>query len=1539
MLTHRHPNRFLMIAAIAAVLTVLSHASPARAQDAYFSLEGQFQNVTDTQSFLFGLTNSVGSAETLHFNTWSHFGGTNAAGDGVAGGGFDPVLSLFDGDGAAYGANDDGYIIDPLNPNRDAYLTWLTQAPNPAATGITTDPLPSDGYEVKLSAFGGTFPSPWATDLVAPAAKMVMTGLSATGGSTVDSLKFGTTGPGASSAVMNIAQLDTLNIANSLYVGNTGKGTLTSFGTVNSGFSVLGSDAGSEGSVTLTASGNWLGSTDVRIGSAGTGTLLIQGGAVGSFQGNAYLAYFGAGQGGVTVRDNGSLMFVAGDLEVGDGGVGTLNIQGGGWVNSSGVGSLSRDVIGDDPASNGTATVTGSNSLWDTDRLVVANNGDGTLRIEAGGRVNSASAEIGVTTLSANGDATVTGANSLWNIAGNLDVGTTQISLFSNAALTIENGGAVQVAGATTVNDTGKINLTGSTLKTGTLSAASPTNFNWTAGTLELTNSDVTLDSFFPDSVLGSTPTIGTGKALILSNNTGLGDLFVAKTGSASLTINGGGDVTANQVYVAYNSPGNADLNVTGVGSTLTVYGDLEVGDGGQGSMNVLSGGTVDSSTAGLIGRDVIGNDTSSFGTAVVSGAGSRWLTDDLIVGDSGTGTLHITVGGNVASQNVLIGQNNTGTVNVDGLGSLWQLGTLTVGSGPGGPGNVNLTNQAQIQSGSVTVGTDASNGNVTINGFVPGFGLRATWDVTGSMTLGSPGLGRGAVTVENAGLLNVSDSIDVTGSVDAAPSLTVRTNGEVNVANNLNIGKSGSVNLQDAGSRIQTGTFTANSGGAFNWTAGTLEISASELHLDSVNPDSVFGNALTVGAGMRLITSNPNLSAALDIGQVGSGVGSLTIVDGGTVDSFFVNLGEGNTTTGTALVSGLGSRWDILTDLRVGDRDSANGQLQIQNQAIVTAGYLMLGRDGTAHGELSVDGNGSQLTVNQRLDVGGGLTGGVWAAGGTGSLTVSNGGVVDVGSILRVWPGGTVNLLGSEINTHSFDAEPGSTVNHDDGTLIVDGGTFDPGVSNYTLDGAAPADLPVVQLINGASASLLGGSVTVGVTNRGRLEILSGSSVVLPEGELDISNGTGGSGEVVVDGQGSGLTTEAGLIVGGSGNGILRVRNGASVFDPASPFEPIAWRSNSTGLAEVVGAAPNGTPSTWTTNGILEVGLGGVGTLTIAGGGRVNALASATIAEAATTSSGSSATVDGSGPLGPSTWDITGSLYVGGDDGTVGSGGVGTLTVSNGGKVNASSNLHVWNTGSANVDPASRIDIGTGAGLAGKVNVLTNGTLSGSGQINADVFNDGGTVAPGASPGTLTITGDYDQTPAGRLEIELGGTAASLYDELNPTGLANLAGELALTIDSLFTPPIGNRFDIINTGLGVFGRFDSVLFPNIVAFPSRGLGLIYGSNTVSVSSALMGDLNFDGFVGIADLNIVLGNWNQNVDAGVWSFGDPSGDGFIGIEDLNTVLGNWNATWNASTPPEDRASATVPEPGTAVMLLLAAAPMLRRRGAKRQSGL
>ncbi len=86
----------------------------------------------------------------------------------------------------------------------------------------------------------------------------------------------------------------------------------------------------------------------------------------------------------------------------------------------------------------------------------------------------------------------------------------------------------------------------------------------------------------------------------------------------------------------------------------------------------------------------------------------------------------------------------------------------------------------------------------------------------------------------------------------------------------------------------------------------------------------------------------------------------------------------------------------------------------------------------------------------------------------------------------------------------------------------------------------------------------------------------------------------------------------------------------------------------------------------------------------------------------------------------------------------------------------------------------------------------------------------------------------------------------------------------------------------------------------------------------------IAGDINGDGFVGLDDLNFVLGNWNQNVTPGDESLGDLTNDGFVGLDDLDFILNNWNA---GSPPP---LASAVPEPASLGLMLVVGTTLLRR---------
>jgi hypothetical protein len=117
-------------------------------------------------------------------------------------------------------------------------------------------------------------------------------------------------------------------------------------------------------------------------------------------------------------------------------------------------------------------------------------------------------------------------------------------------------------------------------------------------------------------------------------------------------------------------------------------------------------------------------------------------------------------------------------------------------------------------------------------------------------------------------------------------------------------------------------------------------------------------------------------------------------------------------------------------------------------------------------------------------------------------------------------------------------------------------------------------------------------------------------------------------------------------------------------------------------------------------------------------------------------------------------------------------------------------------------------------------------GSLSGNGTITGSISNNA-TVSPGASPGLLTITGNYTEGPNSHLQIELGGTSAGVtYDQLAVGGAAKVAGALNVSYWNGFIPALGNVFTtlVCNARSGVF---------SLVQAPTNTLGTIYTAKSV----------------------------------------------------------------------------------------------------------
>jgi hypothetical protein len=202
-------------------------------------------------------------------------------------------------------------------------------------------------------------------------------------------------------------------------------------------------------------------------------------------------------------------------------------------------------------------------------------------------------------------------------------------------------------------------------------------------------------------------------------------------------------------------------------------------------------------------------------------------------------------------------------------------------------------------------------------------------------------------------------------------------------------------------------------------------------------------------------------------------------------------------------------------------------------------------------------------------------------------------------------------------------------------------------------------------------------------------------------------------------------------------------------------------------------------------------------------------------------------------------------------------------------------------------------------------------------GTFNGSLVNQGGTLAPGHSPGSTTIVGSYAQQSGAKLAIEVGGTSAgTTYDVVNITSIANIGGQLQLALLNWFVPGGSDTFTVLSAGSGLLGTFTNVANgQRLITLDSLGSFLVhYGSGSAFnpnqvvlssfVSAVLPGDFNFDGKVDAADYVV----WRK----GLGTTHTPNG------------FNVWRAHFGQTAGSGSSSAATVPEPASVWLLMMGA---------------
>ncbi len=1095
----------------------------------------------------------------------------------------------------------------------------------------------------------------------------------------------------------------TANVPNAV-IGDNNQGTLNilSGSSVTSQNGTLGNAVGSNGTATLVGVGaNWTNTGNLYVGNAGEGSLAINNGATVSSIGGS-LGEAASSYGEVTVLGAGSTWDLSpAPLTVGNSGIGVLYVLDGGTVASM------SGTLGTEAGSAGTAFVDGAGSSWTTSAdLTVGMVGYGELNITGGGIVTSASGHVGggvdisQVTLTGIGVVHVDGTGSAWNNSGELHIGdfdysdgtllvtgggtvtntdgylgrlfgsvcsatvdgagstwTNSGSLFVgsgggySSTLTISNGGLTSVADATVITGSSTLQIDGGTLATGSLDI--------TFGTLDFYDGDLIVDggTFLlglagytlegADALSQTTLTLQNGAAW----NAG-GGLTVARDFDGTLNILNGGSVSGTFGNVADQVGSTGMVTVDGAGSTWTNSGFLSVGIRDSGTLSITNGGVV-SDTEGRIGL-VAG----ATGTVTVDGLGSTWFNSSMLtVGSAANGALTVQNGGTVINSSARLGisSGGEGAVTVDGTSSTW-TNTDDLFVGDGGDGTLDIQNGGAVSSADVAhLGSQSgATGIATVTG------AGSTWTNGGVLSVGY--LGNGTLNILDGG--SASNTEGYVGR-EIGSSGTATVSGAGSTWNNtafLRVAKSGvgSLDILDGG-HVTSSTYTylghnLGSDGTIRVDGtGSLLASTNEIRigvagqgtLDITGGGSVTNTAAYVGdqsGSIGTVTvdgagSSWTNSSDLYVGE--NGTGTLNISDGGVVSDVSGVIGRQAASSGIVTVNGGDSTWTHSNTLNVGN--SGSGTLSVQNGGSVTSVVAVVGRNNSGVGAITVDGAGSTWTNSGSIYLGGSTT----AAAGTGTLSITNGGLVAVAGETKLWGSGDVITIdGGTLQTGSFIRQTGAGFSFPDGELIVNGGTFDQGSSTLEIDGLDVDDIPTLTLKNGASANN-SNSVWVGYNNQGSLNVLSGSTFTTGQGLLGLYPDS--TGTVVVDGTSSSWTLNSSFQVGGSGNGTLTISNGGRVA--TSYISYVAAGSTSTGSVTVDGAG-----SAWTNSSDLYVGYANEGMLSIQNGGAVS-------------------NVDGyigrvSNATGTVTVDGAGSTWVNSNELNVGYQGSGTLTIQNGGAV-----------------------------------------------------------------------------------------------------------------------------------------------------------------------------------------------------------------------------------------------------------------------------
>jgi T5SS/PEP-CTERM-associated repeat protein len=670
---------------------------------------------------------------------------------------------------------------------------------------------------------------------------------------------------------------------------------------------------------------------------------------------------------------------------------------------------------------------------------------------------------------------------------------------------------------------------------------------------------------------------------------------------------------------------------------------------------------------------------------------------------------------------------SNAASLIVDG-GAVSGPGGGNVGLAGGGGATLTIQNGGTVSLWSLAVGNGAGEAGHLL---VTGAGSSLT-NLTGSAVTGPAGYlvvaqaGTADATITNHASVTDAGSDTVGVQTGAVGVLTVAAGGSLTDAG-LTIGASG------------TGTLDVNAGGTVT-SAGTFLVGNNAGSDGTVTVDA--GGALTLDGGP--ITTYDALIIGLHgadtVGGAAAAHGAV-VIDGGSVDLGQNGLAIGGSTGGTGelTVSAGGSltavstAYTTLAALAFGDHAGSVATVTLTDAGtrVDATGYVVVGRGGQA--TMTVE-NGAVLTDVDipgslgGIGIGDGFSGGPNATlsdiGGSGNVTVTAGGLIDVHSTTSYLTVGGNGADGALV------VSAGGVVQTGDrfvvGTATAAGGVVYGGTGTVTIGAGGTIRVTAPQSSGTSPAMVIGGansSVGGTTTEASGSVTVTGAGALLDTGGYSLAVGNLSLGTLTVSN--AGVVDAGNTVIAGSSAGSLSIASGGAV-DVAGTFA-VGVSAGASGVVTVADV------STLTASGDITIGEAGAATLTVGTGATVR-------------STGGGVTIGATGTL-----TLTG--------GTIDP----PATVTNDGTINGSGTLDgaLVNDGTV-----------TAGGGTGSAVLDVTGGVTGTGAF---AIATGGILEFDAAVGGGQTVNFLDTT--GRLDIEaLAGFQAAISG-FRPNGVIHVAG------------------------------------------------------------------------------------------------------------------------------------------------------------------